>query len=238
MTPGPRSINGYHIYELDGIRYPSVTTILSRTEDPESKRGIENWRRNFSMPGFSSPDDYVNYTSIRGTIVHYNVLNSVVRELTGIELDRSDLPACSEWVDRKEMIAKDVAVCRKLFDDIGFDIQFPVSAESASYHIDKRYAGTKDLYAKIDGVKSILDLKTSSGLRDKHIVQVGAYVQTENHRLPGCVEQGILVYLHPKMKKALVKVIEGPELELAIDEFNERLEQFYRLPGVKREYGL
>ena len=230
--------HGYHIYELDGIRYPSVTTILSRTEDPEDKRGIEHWRKNFNMPGFKNADDYVKYTSTRGTLVHYNVLNSVVRKLTGIELDRSDLPECSEWYGRKDMISRDIATCRQLFDDIGFKIEFPVSAESASYHTEKRYAGTKDLYAKIDGVKSILDLKTSSGLRDKHIIQVAAYVQTQNYLSPGSVEEGVLVYLHPKMKKALVRVIEGMELTLAIDEFNERLEQFYRLPGVKREYGL
>jgi hypothetical protein len=236
--PGPRSINGYHIYELDGIRYPSVTTILSRTEDPESKRGIEHWRRNFYMPGFSGPDDYVKYASTRGTIVHYNVLNSIVRRMTGIELDRSDLPECSEWYNRREQLLKEIAICRQLFEDIGFKIEFPLSAESASYHTEKRYAGTKDLYAKIDGVKTILDLKTSSGLRDKHVIQVGAYVQTQNFLVPGSAEEGILVYLHPKMKKPLVKIIEGQELELAIDEFNERLEQFWKIPSIKREYGL
>jgi hypothetical protein len=233
-----RSTSGYHIYEFDGVHYPSVTTILARTEDPDSKRGIENWKRNFYMPGFSGPDDYVRYTSIRGTVVHYNVLNSIVREVTGIQLDNSDLPRSSEWWARKDMMAADVAACRKLFDDLDLEIGTPISAESAWYHPTKRYAGTKDLQATINGVKTLLDLKTSSGLRDKHVLQVAAYCQMENAWHEGAIEQGMLVYLHPKMKRALVKIIKGSELDLAIDEFNEKLSEFWRIPSVMMEYGV
>lgn len=36
------------------------------------------------------------------------------------------------------------------------------------------YAGTADLFAKIDGVNTLLDIKTSRAVRDSHIAQLGA----------------------------------------------------------------
>jgi uncharacterized protein YneR len=126
-----------------------------------------------------------------------------------------------------------------LWDDLGFDIHPPFSAESAWYHKDMRYAGTKDLRAKINGVNTVLDLKTSARIYDKHLVQVGAYVQMDNSwGGEQKIEQGIVVSLNPKKPKAMVKIIEGDELDMYIEEFNERYHMFWELPSVKREYGL
>ena len=190
------------------------------------------------MPGFENADEYVRYTAIRGTLVHYNVLNSVVRGITGkLTLDMSDLPPLSDYIDRVETIKKEVAHCRKLWDDLGFDIRPPFSAESAWYHKSMLYAGTKDLKAKIEGVNTVLDLKTSARIYDKHLIQAAAYVQMD--RSWGAeIEQGMVISLNPKKAKAMVRVIEGDELSSFIEEFNERYRMFWALPGVRKEYGV
>lgn len=233
-----QSVHGGHVYEFDGIKYPSVTTILSDTADPDETRGLDSWRRNFSMPGFRDAEEYVSYTAVRGTLVHFNVLNSVVKRLTPMSLDSSDLPNTTEWFNRLDRISAEIKHCRKLWEDLALKIELPMSAESAGYHPEMMYAGTKDLHAKIDGVKTILDLKTSSQIRDKHLTQVAAYVQMECYWRPSSVERGMIVSLNPGKKKAMVKIIEGNDLDMYIDDFNERLKAFYKIPSVRKEYGL
>ena len=240
----PKTVHGGHIYEYGGVRYPSVTTILSKTTPPEEYQAIESWRRNFYMPGFTNADEYVRYTAIRGTIVHYNVLNSVARKLTKIQLDASDIPPYCEWKNRAETLMKEVAHCRQLFDNLDLDISFPFSAESASYHPEKKYAGTKDLHARIGGVKTIADLKTSSRVYEKHLIQGAAYYQTENHWKRGAAEQIMIIVLNPKQTKAIVKIVdnEGSDkdwtLDELVEEFNSRLERFWKIPSVRRDYGI
>ena len=172
--PPFRTVNGYHIYEFDGIRYPSVTTILSKTADPEEQRNLEQWRRNFYMPGFSGPDDYTAYTAFRGTFVHYNILDSIITSNTPCSLDMSDLPKFSDIEKRIEVLTREVRHCRDLWDNLDLDIRAPLAAETATHHPGKKYAGTMDLRAKIEGVNTILDLKTSKEIWDKQIIQVAA----------------------------------------------------------------
>jgi hypothetical protein len=235
--PVIKTKEGYRVYEFNGIRYPSVTTILSNTAPPEETASLRAWAANFYMPGFSSPEEYTRYTAIRGTIVHYNVLNSIVRNLTKIQLDSSEIPPRAEWAGRAEKLAQEVAHCRGMWDDLGLKISFPLKAESANYHPELRYAGTLDLYCRIDGVKTILDLKTSSKIRDKQVVQVSAYTLMQRRWDPSSVEQGMVVSLNPGKKKPIVKIIEEDELQLNIDEFKERLATYWAMPSTKRYYG-
>src|SRR4030042_663482 len=104
MTNKPKTVNGGHVYTFHGHNYPSVTTILSKTASKSDTAFLERWRSNFYDPRFKNAEDYVNYTSIRGTFVHYNVLNAT----SGVILDPSGLPPMSEWWDRKEMLIKDI----------------------------------------------------------------------------------------------------------------------------------
>lgn len=234
MANKPQKKNGGHVYTFSGHNYPSVTTILSKTASPDDNSYLEKWRMNYRDPNFKDADDYTNYTSIRGTLVHYNVLNSA----TGVILDPEGLPPLSEWWDRREMLIRDIDKSVNLWKKLNLKINHPITAETAIYHPEKRYAGTPDLIARLDGELVVLDLKTSSGIRDKHLLQVGAYSQIINHKKPGSITRGILVYLHPKFKDAIVCEIEGKDLREQVEMFNDLLHQFWKIPGVKKEYGL
>jgi hypothetical protein len=230
----PQKKNGGHVYQFGGSHFPSVTTILSRTSSPEDNAYLEQWRKTYNDPNFKNAEDYTNYTSIRGTLVHYNVLN----ETTGVVLDPSGLPPLSEWWDRRTSLIKEIDKSVKLWKDLSLPIRRPITAETAIFHPQKRYAGTPDLIANVGGEMVVLDLKTSSGIRDKHLLQIGAYSQIVNHHHPNTIKRGILVYLHPKFHKAIVCEVEGRDLKDQIEMFNDCLHQFWKIPGVKKEYGL
>lgn len=234
MSNKPKTVSGGHVYTFSGHKYPSVTTVLSRTTSDSDNAYLEKWRSNYHDPNFKNAEDYVNYTSTRGTLVHYNVLNDV----SGTILDPSHLPPLSEWWDKRDMLIKDVEKSKKLWSKLNLDIKHPITAEMAIFHPEKRYAGTPDLVANVRGELVVLDLKTSSGIRDKHLLQVGAYAQILNHHKPGSVKRGMLVYLHPKFGEAVVCEVQGKDLKDQTEMFNDMLHQFWKMPGVKKEFGL
>lgn len=233
-----RTVNGYHIYEFEGIRYPSVTTILSRTESDEDKKSLRNWQESFSMKGFKNAFDYSKYASTRGTILHYNILNSIQMETTGIQLDMSGIPEIPLWWSRRENLMREITYCKTLWDNLEWNIKPPMAIESPTYHPEMKYAGTPDLRAIINGKKTLIDLKTSKKVYEKHITQITAYFQMINYWLPDSVEQAILVYLNPNMRRALVYQLPVTELILQSDLWEDKLREFWENPRTRVEYGL
>lgn len=234
-------INSGHIYTFEGRQYPSVTTVLSRTEDMENRNRLRNWRANFRMEGFRDAYDYTEYTSVRGTFVHFNVLNS----MAFTPLDPEGLPAASKWMHRVEMLQKDVFAARSLWENSGIEVKNPMEMEQSYYHPELGYAGQLDFRGLVrlpgedEFLKTIMDLKTSKQINDKHRIQVGAYTQMYNlwNRDDPAV-RGLVVSLHPAAKRAIICNINRKELDFEITAFNEHLEKFWNIPGIKGEYGL
>ena len=234
MSVKPKIIRGGHVYTFGGHNYPSATTVLSRTETPENTAYLDTWKKRFNIKGFKDAEDYRDYTSIRGTFVHYNVINSVA----GFTLDASDLPEMSRWHHRHDMLIGDIDRAMGLWKDLGLKLERPIIAETAIYHPERRYAGTPDIVAKLDGEMVLIDLKTSRGVRDKHALQIGAYAQILNRDNPRRIKTAYLIYLHPELKEAIIVEISGGDLTKQIAEFNQYLEKFWKIPGVKKEFGL
>lgn len=234
MANKPKTTNGGHVYTFGGHNYPSVTTVLSRTQSKADNAYLAQWRTNYKDKRFKNAEDYTDYTSIRGALVHYNVINHVV----GATLDPSDLPAMSRWFHRREMLFNDIDKSVALWKNLKFPLERPIIAETAVFHQEKRYAGTPDLIGKLEGELVVIDLKTSSGVREHHLLQIGAYIQILNRNNPRKIKRGFLVYLHPKFNEAVVCEVAGDDLLARIEEFNMHLEAFWKIPGVKKEYGL
>lgn len=239
-APQPKRSTG-HTYTFEGKNYPSVTTILHATEDGG---GLDNWRKAFIHTDFKTADEYTRYTSIRGTLVHFNILNKIANTI----LDPSHLPPLSEWWDRREQLIQDVDIAKKLWEETPITIRTPIVVETPYYHPDLGYAGTPDMMGRvtystsyttpIDNVITIVELKTSRGVRENHRIQLGGYAQMVNRWNPGFIRAGMIVYLHPSFKRALICVLPENELKIEIEIFNERLEAFWRIPGMKQEYGV
>ena len=77
-------------------------------------------------------------------------------EFTPQEIDRAENALISYWNWEKEHDIKPIMVESPLVDD------------------EYGYGGTLDCYALVDGVPTLLDLKTSKGIFPEHIMQIAA----------------------------------------------------------------
>jgi hypothetical protein len=185
------------------------------------------------MAGFKDAEDYVRYTAIRGTFVHFNILN----DLSFSPLDPSGLPPTPEWWPRKDTLLPEIEHCRNLWNQsnpLG-TFRGNLIIETPLYHPSKHYAGTPDLIVPEQGL--VIDLKTSSRPKEEHKTQLGAYAQMiEIHKITK-IRKAVLVYLNPKMSRTQIVEIGREELNNEIDIFNEKLSEFWRIPGIQMEYG-
>jgi hypothetical protein len=242
-------VNGGHVYQFEGRRYPSVTTVIHATADPEDKASIENWASTFKMTGFKNAEDYRDYAAMRGALLHYNVLNHVAKTMIGTALDQEGLPPLHLWKNRAERLLPEIQSMRTQWIKSGIVIKPPVLIETPTYHPLLNYAGTPDVEGMMrklgvpigqpaDMLDTVVDLKTSKSPRDSHRVQVGGYALMRRHWCPDSAKQGLLVYMNPGFKNARIVEIPEKELHEEIEIFKDHLDRFWELPGVKKEYGL
>lgn len=225
-----------HVYHFDGHFYPSVTTIIHRVvpDSPDLKR----WKETYRSKTFKSAEEYTRYSSIRGTFIHYVVLNT----LSPFTLDPGDLPALSEWQQWREMLLDDIQVAHTLWDEIDIAVKGPSHIETPLCHHGLWYAGTPDLVSNVtyDGKTSytLIDLKTSKRPYDSHFHQLGAYTQMVESMVRKNVERGLLIYLNPQSGKAEVVSLDVGELKENAAIFNEIRNEFYSIENIEKEYGL
>lgn len=193
------------------------------------------------MEGFKDAFDYTEYTAIRGTFIHYNVLGG----MSFSPIDPEGLPPASRWTHRKERLLSEVTAAKRLWAESGIEIRHPMSIEQPYYHPDLGYAGQIDFHGMVrlpgedDFVYTIMDLKTSRQVNDKHRVQVGAYAQMFNiWNSDAPATRGLVVSLYPAARRAIVCNIPQSELLFEMEAFNECLDKFWCIPGIRQEYGL
>jgi len=69
----------------------------------------------------------------------------------------------------------------------------PIFIEKKIYSRTYQYAGTVDLVANVNGVLSVVDYKTSTGIYDEYLLQLGAYFQALKEETGLPIEQGLCV---------------------------------------------
>jgi hypothetical protein len=154
-----------------GQRVPSVTTILHILDKP----ALLKWAYECGVQG-------IDYTKVRdkaadiGTLAHALILDKIVGA-TEPSFDKGEyapddlahakllLKAYEKWATGKEIL--------------------PILVETPFISDEYQYGGTLDLYARIDGVLTLLDIKTSGGVYAEHFHQVAAYrnLLNEQHQL-------------------------------------------------------
>lgn len=155
---------GCHMYS-DGpnVRYPSVTTILHAVSYSEH---IVRWANNL---GFRHEryEEVLNKTAVEGTIMH--ALNQ-----TFVDPDHP-----GEIMAADPMIAY---YARKRHDNFRFFMKEheghwkTILSERAFISHTYRMGGTTDWLCDWHGKLTLFDYKSSSGLRQKHLLQLGGYL--------------------------------------------------------------
>jgi len=141
-------------YTIDGIWYPRVTKIVSIKSKPALMRFYGE------AQSYKAAQDITTKSAEEGTLVH----EAAEAILLGQNPDVSPTIEPSISAFRKFLDAKNVQ-------------SSPEWVERRIFHPDKRYAGTIDALALIDGKFGVLDIKTSQGIYRDYNLQTAAYVE-------------------------------------------------------------
>ena len=161
----------------DGTVVPGSTTILGVLDKP----GLVRWAWNLGREGIDANKQRDEAAAI-GSLAHYRVACDMrgvepdLKDYTPEQLRRSHfaLDTWQRWKAGKFLEPK--------------LIEAPFVSEA------HRYGGTVDWYGLVDGVPTLLDHKTSSGLYDEHKAQTASYVKLlRENGLP--VKKAILIRL-------------------------------------------
>jgi hypothetical protein len=139
-------------YEIDGIWYPRVTSILSI----KAKAALYIYYA--SMPSFRMAEAIKNRSAEEGTLVH-NIVEAILK---------------NEPIDIPEYIKPSIDVFKEFLQ--GHKV-VPIKIEERIVSREHGYAGTIDILAEVDGVMGVLDIKTSQGIYRDYGMQTAAYIQ-------------------------------------------------------------
>ena len=145
----------------DGKRVPGVTTILGVLAKP----ALIAWANRLGLEGIDSTR-YTDKCANIGTLAHYLVMC----HLKKVEPDAEYLREFSQL----DMDIAENSILSFLEWEKHHTIEL-IDCELPLVHEELLYGGTSDIYAKVDGVKSLVDLKTGSGIYDEHYYQIASY---------------------------------------------------------------
>lgn len=148
-------------YEIDGLWYPRVTSIVSIKSKPALYKFYAD------QGNFSAAESIKSKSADEGTLIH----ETIEAILTGktVAVPHSIQPAINAFMEFKK---KNEIV--------------PLKIEERVVSKNKWYAGTVDVIGKLNGRLGILDIKTSYSIYRDYGLQTAAYVEAvrENNIFP------------------------------------------------------
>lgn len=148
-------------YLQDGTQVPGVTTILGVV----SKPALYRWYNRMGLQGIDTAK-YVDVAANIGTVAHYLIECDIAGRV----------PDTSEYAPAEVNQAEN-GYLRWLDFKKGLDF-VPIASEYQLVSEEHRYGGTLDVYCKIEGKYTVLDIKTSgSGIYPEMRVQAVAYAR-------------------------------------------------------------
>ena len=161
-TPAFKRHRAHIIYRTkDGMRVPGTTTITGLLDKP----ALVGWANNLGLQGISSRD-YVDSMAGVGTLAHAICVSMLTGELTEnldeyapieVRLARNSAAKFQVWLDEHEFK--------------------PILIEQPLVSEEHRFGGTVDLYGMLDGVHTLVDLKTGKAIYPEMVYQLAAYRQ-------------------------------------------------------------
>lgn len=212
-TVAGKQQRGYFVDD-QGVRLPSVTTILNATKPQEARDALMRWRDRL---GATEAGRISAAASRRGSMTHKHVKTYLAGEA----------PVCPDairpyWNSLEPVLA---------------DVQHVRLLEETVFHHDLGYAGKVDCVASYQGVPCVVDWKTADQPKGSierlydGPLQLAAYCGAVNHSYPEpciSVRQAILVVAIPDQPAEIFRF--EPEAMMQLwQEWQERVKQFYRL---------
>ena len=208
---------GTRLYDVNGSRLPSVTTILGATKDQQF---LKEWK---AKVGEAEADRIKNLSSRRGTSMHKFLEHYV--QGTGYD-------------DLTEIGQKAKAMAEKVID-VGLTPVEEIYGSEVTLYYPGLYAGSTDLVCVHNGKDSIVDFKQSNRPKreewiDDYKLQIAAYAMAHDYVHNSKIEQGIIMVCTPDLYYQEF-VVSGAELRQWKHKFLKRLDMYYDLKFDEKE---
>jgi genome maintenance exonuclease 1 len=209
--------HGSRIYDINGARLPSVTTILGKTKNQDF---IRKWK---AKVGETEAERIKNLSSKRGTSMHKflenHILGTGYDDLTGIGQE-----------------AKPMA--EKIIEEGLLPVEEYYGSE-VTLHYPGLYAGSTDLVCLHNGLETIVDFKQANRPKklewiDDYFLQIAAYCMAHDYVYGSKIQQGIIMVCTPDLYYQEFK-FSGADLRSWKHKFLKRLDMFYELQHDEKE---
>ena len=209
--------HGLRIYDILGMRLPSVTSILAKTKD---QRYLADWKKKV---GNEEAERIKNISSRRGTSMH-KFLESYI---TGVGYD--DLTELGQAA--KPMAEKVI--------EIGLAPVKEYYGSEVTLYYPGLYAGSTDLVCVHNGKDSIIDFKQANRPKredwiDDYKMQIAAYAMAHDYVHKSNIEQGIIMVCTPDLYYQEF-IVSGANLRSWKHKFLKRLDMYYDLKFDEKE---
>ena len=209
------AINGKRHYNINDGKYklPSVTTILSATQDPEKTASLDAWQLKM---GEDNATRIVEESAARGTAMH-KILEKYILEEGYLD----------ETVVGKQ--AHNMAI--RVIEQGLSNISEYYGTECTLYY-PGLYAGQTDLVALHKNELAIVDFKQTNKPKrrewiEDYCIQLAAYAMAHNYVYKTNIAKGV-VMMCSKDNYYQEFVIEGKEFQKYMHKFLEKVDQYYK----------
>ena len=204
--------SGARHYSLDGVKVPSVTTILDKTKSQKEKDSLNAWKERV---GYSEANRISRESTLRGDKMH-KYLEDALHGKQSL-----DFEILNDNEKKMSEVIIDQALNKKLDEIWG--------CETPLYY-PKSHAGTTDLCGVYDNEESIIDFKSSTKTKRRewitdYFLQTCAYALAHNLQHETNIKQGVILVCTPKLEFQEF-IIKGNEFLWYQKKFIERVSKY------------
>ena len=208
---------GSRTYSVQGMRLPSVTTILAKTKNQEY---LTRWR---NKVGHDEAERIFNLSSKRGTAMHKFLENHI--KGTGYD-------------DLTEIGVEAKAMANKIINEALTPITEYYGSE-ITVHYTGLYAGSTDLVCMHNDMETIVDFKQSNRPKKKewvedYCLQIAAYAMAHDYIYGSNIRQGVIMVCTPDLYLQEFR-FQDTEMREWRHKFLARLDAYYELQHDEKE---
>ena len=209
--------HGTRLYDVNGARLPSVTTILGKTKNQQF---LKDW---IAKKGEAEAERSKNLSSNRGTAMH----KFLEHHITGVGYD--DLTALGQ--EAKAMAEKVI--------EIGLAPVEEYFGSEVTLYYPGLYAGSTDLVCLHNGRETVVDFKQANRPKKKewiedYYLQIAAYAMAHDYVHDSKIQKGVTMVCTPDLYYQEF-VISGAELRQYKHKFLKRLDMYHDIKFDEKE---
>ena len=209
--------HGTRLYDVNGSRLPSVTTILGKTKD---QTFLKDW---IKSKGAKEAERIKNLSSNRGTAMHKFLEHYIIG---------------SGYDDLTELGQKAQTMAEKIID-VGLTPVEEWYGSEVTLYYPGLYAGSTDLVCLHNGKETVVDFKQANRPKkeewiDDYKMQIAAYAMAHDYVHESNIEQGVIMVCTPDLYYQEF-IISGSDLRQWKYKFLKRLDMYYELKHDEKE---